>query len=419
MKISLLTLGCKVNQSESSQIAAELVAHGCSLVNLEGNPDLCIINTCSVTSKSDYQSRQLIRRAAKTGSRVIVTGCYAELNEETVKSMDGVIMVVPNNDKECISNILYNNKSSSGLSINQDSRSRYLVKVQDGCNNACSYCVIPKARGRSRSRKINEVISEINSIRDSYNEVVITGIHLGTYGYDLIPKVSLSTLIKTILLKTNTKRIRLSSLEVNEIDDELIELLQEERVCKHLHIPLQSGDNKILAIMNRTYNLSQFNNILTLLCQKLPGSSIGSDIIVGFPGEGQIEFENTRKFIEDASLSYVHIFPFSPRKGTRASEMKPQVNSLVKKERCEILRLIGKRKKSEYMHTQIGKVLDLLIEEIGDEGRACTGTTGNYLKVWAYLENPRPKDVVYVGISGVKDETLIGHPIEPTQAVVK
>ena len=413
MKVSLLTLGCKVNQAESSQMAAELVAHGCDVVDLDGDPDLCIINTCSVTSKSDYQSRQLIRRAAKTGSKVIVTGCYSELNEEAVRSMSEVAMVVANNKKELITNMLYNVTSCKDLKLTQDARSRHFVKVQDGCDNACSYCVIPIARGSSRSREINEVIDQINSIEEFYNEVVITGIHLGSYGYSLIPKVSLAILLRTILLKTNVKRIRLSSLEINEIDDELMELIQEERVCKHLHIPLQSGDNKILGMMCRRYNISQFKDKILSIVRKLPGISIGSDIIAGFPGECEIEFENTKQFIEDAPISYIHVFPFSPRRGTKAYEMTPRVNDYVKKERCEILRLLGRRKKHEYMNRQVGKILDLLIEEIKKDG-TCIGTTGNYLRARACVEKPRLKDVVYVRIAGIIDDTLIGHPIEPS-----
>lgn len=392
-------------------MAAELMAHGCSVVDLDGHPDLCIINTCSVTSKSDYQSRQLIRRAAKTGSKVIVTGCYSELNKEAVRAMEGVDMVVSNGKKEFITNSLYNLTSCNNLNETHNGRSRHFVKVQEGCNNSCSYCIIPKARGSSRSKGMSEVIEEINSVAHLCDEVVLTGIHLGTYGYDIIPSVSLSDLLRFILLKTTVKRIRLSSIEINEINDELIELIQEERVCKHLHIPLQSGDNKILSMMNRNYNILQFKDILSLICQKLPEISIGTDIIVGFPGEGAVEFENTRRFIEDNPISYVHVFPFSPRKGTNAFEMKPHVDNRIKKERCEILRALGKRKKYEFMNKQIGRTLDLLIEESDTDG-ASIGTTGNYLRARAYLDNPRLKNVVCVRISEVVEDSLIGHPIE-------
>ena len=411
MNISLLTLGCKVNQAESSQIAAELLSHGCKVVDLDGRPDLCIINTCSVTSKSDYQSKQLIRRAAKTGSKIIVTGCYSELNGEAVRSMDGVTAVVANNKKESIINKLCNITSCKDIRPGRNYKSRHFIKVQDGCDNACSYCIIPKARGRSRSRKMNEIIEEIGSLEGSYNEVVITGIHLGMYGYDLVPKVKLSVLIRSILLKTKMQRIRLSSLEINEIDEELMELIQEKRICNHLHIPLQSGDNKILGMMNRKYNSLQFKDKLLSIAGRLPGVSIGTDIIAGFPGEGENEFENTRKLLEKAPISYAHVFPFSARKGTMAFEMKPRLNDLTIKKRCEILRTLGKKKKNDYMHNQTGKILDMIVEEIDEEGY-CTGTTANYLRVRARLESSRPRDVAYVRIAGVKDDSLIGYPIE-------
>ena len=411
MNISLLTLGCKVNQAESSQIASKLLAHGWKVVDLDGHPDLCIINTCSVTSKSDYQSRQLIRRAAKTGSRIIVTGCYSELNVEAVRSMDGVAEVVTNNDKESIINSLCDITSCNSISLDRDPRSRHFTKVQDGCNNACSYCVIPMARGRSRSRKINEIIEEIAHIEGFHNEVVITGIHLGTYGYDLIPKVTLPVLIRTILLKTKVKRIRLSSIEINEIDEELTEVLQEKRVCNHLHIPLQSGDDRILRMMNRKYNSLQFKEKLLSIARRLPETSIGTDIIAGFPGEGENEFENTRKLLETTPITYVHVFPFSPRIGTVAFEMSPRVDDLEIKERCKVLRVLAKNKKAEFMHNQIGKTLDMIVEEIDDRG-SCTGTTANYLRVRAFLKSPRLKDVAYVRIADATEDTLIGYPIE-------
>jgi len=411
MKISLLTLGCKVNQAESSQIADQLVTSGCTVVGLDGNPDICIINTCSVTSKSDYQSRQLIRRAAKTGSKVVVTGCYSQIHQEMVRSMDGVTMIVPNDNKIHINKMLTYVSSRNTSVSGHNSMSRRLLKVQDGCDNTCSYCIIPMARGKSRSRKITEVIEEINSIADLYNEVVITGIHLGTYGYDLFPKVSLSVLIKNILRETHIKRIRLSSLEINEIDSQLIELLQEKRLCQHLHIPLQSADDKILGMMNRSYSLTQFQDILSSLYQKIPEISIGTDIIVGFPGEGEIEFKKTKNFLENSGLSYLHIFPFSARPGTKAFDMKSHNSPSIKKDRCNILRSIDERIKAEYMKKQMGRILDLLVETKNENG-LCTGTTGNYLKVRAYLKTTRLKDIEYVRISDVNGDVLTGCPIE-------
>lgn len=410
MRVSLLTLGCKANQAESSLIEAELRSQGYNVVEINENPDFCIINTCSVTLKSDYQSRQLIRRAGRAGSSVIVTGCYSELNKDAVKAMDGVAMVVDNANKTSISNILTGKSSCDTSCINMSTRGRFFLKVQDGCNHSCSYCIIPKARGRSRSETIEEVISRIDAVSTAYTEVVLTGIHLGTYGYDLFPNVVLSDLLRSILLKTRIKRVRLSSLEVCEMDDKLLELMQDERICKHLHIPLQSGDDRILRMMNRAYDSGVFLRGIKRLLQRIPEISIGTDIIAGFPGEGEKEFHNTYNFLESIPFSYLHVFPFSSRKGTRASEMPDSIDSMTKKKRCSILRALGARKRLEYMRSQIGKTLDLLIEEKDAEG-ACLGTTGNYLKVRARLSDARLKEIVPVGIAALSDDVLVGHGI--------
>lgn len=412
MKVSILTLGCKANQAESSFIEANLRSQGCDVVELGENPDFCIINTCSVTSKSDYQSRQLIRRAHRAGSSVIVTGCYSQLNKDAVKGMDGVALVTDNSDKYSIIKSLTGQPSCSTLTSGASLRSRFFLKVQDGCNHSCSYCLIPKARGRSKSTSIEEVIQNIDAISRTYSEVVLTGIHLGTYGYDLTPKVKLSDLVSSILLKTTIKRIRLSSLEINELDEGLIALIEDERVCKHLHIPLQSGDDRVLGMMNRPYNAREYFTGIQRIVERAPDVSLGTDIIVGFPGETEREFENTLDLLERSPFSYVHVFPFSPRKGTKASEMPGAIASSVKRLRCGLARELGSRKKAGYMQRQVGKTLDLLIEERVGDG-AWLGTTGNYLKALAYLEHARAKDVVPVGVAGVDGETLIAYPISP------
>ena len=411
MKVSVLTLGCKANQSESFIIEADLRARGCQIVGLEEKPDLCIINTCSVTSKSDYQSRQLIRRASKAGSRVIVTGCYSELNKGMVKAMEEVEDVVDVDKKLCIPIMLHIVTSCSTLNYDSPSRSRFFLKVQDGCNYACSYCIIPKARGRSRSSDVEDIIGQITAVSHTYREVVLTGIHLGTYGYDLIPNVKLADLLSTSLLKTKIKRLRLSSLEIREIDERLLDLIQDERVCSHLHIPLQSGDDRILGLMNRNYTTREFFNGVERILARVPGIAIGTDIIAGFPGESAQDFKNTLKFLESLPLSYIHVFPYSARPGTEAAQMPTFVDSATRKKRCALLRALGTRKKTEYMKTQIGRTLDLLVEDI-DSDTTVVGTTGNYLKVRASVTDACPKDIVSVRIAGINDDMLIGHPIQ-------
>ena len=410
MKVSVLTLGCKANQAESFLIESHLAASGHTVVDLNQKPELCIINTCSVTAKSDYQSRQLIRRSHRTGARVIVTGCYSELNHETVSSMEGVTRIIRNDEKVHIIEELTGTARVNSASLCLNRRSRFFLKVQDGCNYSCSYCIIPTARGRSRSLAIEEIVRQLEDVSPVFNEVVITGIHLGTYGYDLYPKSSLSVLLKS-LLKTDLKRIRLSSLEITEVHEELLEIIQDEKVCKHLHIPLQSGDDRILGLMKRPYDSKRFKNGLEEIYKRIPDIAIGTDIIAGFPGEGEQEFANSERLVRSHPFAYLHAFPFSPRQGAVAATLQRQVPSEVKKARTNRLIELGREKKRLFMEKQNGRTLDLLVEERGEDG-AITGTTGNYLKVKVQLPDALLKQIVNVRIVGHADEVLIGVPIE-------
>lgn len=411
MKVSIQTLGCKANQAESSVLEANLVKHGWSVVEMEDRPDFCIINTCSVTSKSDYQSRQLIRRANRAGARIIVTGCYSEMNRSDVSSMEGVTNVVENTNKVNIISQLIGAPSDSALNISGGSRSRLFLKIQDGCNNSCSYCIIRVARGRSKSLDGEEVLNQVKLSSETYNEVVLTGIHLGTYGYDLQPKVKLSDLLSDILLKTSMKRIRLSSLEILEIDDQLLDLMKDPRICSHLHIPLQSGDDHILKRLNRRYSSRDFIRGIEKILLYSPAVAIGTDVIVGFPGEGNREFNNSLGILKDLPVSFIHVFPFSPRKGTSAWDMGPKVPEDIKRERSFLLRNVGERKKLEYMRKQIGRDLAIVVEETkGDKSVA--GLSGNYLKVRTVHPQARPRDIVTVRIADIEHDHLSGSAIE-------
>lgn len=408
MKVSILTLGCKANQSESIDMESRLRSAGYSIVDLSEKPEICIINTCTVTAKSDYQSRQLIRRAARTGSRVIVTGCYSELNKDEVRGMSNVIKVFPNDKKSLIIKELVNNISINTLDYSSG-RSRYFLKIQDGCNFSCSYCIIPKARGRSRSLSPDEVIQKINEVSSFYKEIALTGIHLGTYGYDLKPKLKLSRLIERIIKETKIHRIRLSSLEIKEIDDHLLDLLSDSRVCSHLHIPLQSGDDSILKKMRRNYSVNDFFKGISKIFDMYPDISIGTDVIVGFPGEGEEEFNNTRRVIESLPFSYLHVFPYSFRAGTEAVIMEPHILEHIKKQRASIIREIGNQKKLNYMKNHIGSILEVLIERrIGEE---YVGLSGNYLRIRTALKDISLRDIVSIRVSNIVDRELFGHPV--------
>jgi threonylcarbamoyladenosine tRNA methylthiotransferase MtaB len=412
MKISILTLGCKVNQAESSILEGSLIKLGHSIANLSEQPDYCVINSCTVTAKSDYQSRQLIRRAVRTGAKVIVTGCYSQIKPDEIKKIEGVNDVVPNSNKYNIINIITNNNESYNLAYSR--RSRPYIKVQDGCNYGCTYCIVPKARGKSRSTEISKIIEQISSFESQgYSEIVLTGIHLGSYGYDLKPQLKLSNLLKTILKKTTIHRIRLSSIEVNEIDNEIIELLKEKRICNHMHVPLQSGDNTILNRMKRRYISQDFVHIINKITKTVPDIALGTDVIVGFPGEGEKEFKNTMDLLGSLPITYMHIFPFSQRPGTLALQMPMQNTFPVKSERVAVLNTLHINKKTSYMNSQAGKILDIIIEEKGIDNNSI-GTSGNYLKVKVHSHDYPRRTHVYVRVTGVNGNTLEGIPIYKT-----
>jgi threonylcarbamoyladenosine tRNA methylthiotransferase MtaB len=406
MKVSVLTLGCRVNQSESSVIEGTLKENGVTIVDLKEKPDICVVNTCTVTAKSDYNSRQLIRKAANAGAKVIVTGCYSHLRNDEVRSMPGVVELVDNTRKYDIVNIITGKEND--LVFSYFSRSRPHLKVQDGCNFRCSYCSVPLARGKSRSVPLAEILKRVKTIETAgYNEVVLTGVHLGSYGKDLGDKSSLKLLLKFILKSTCIKRIRLSSLEINEVDDELIELLQDIRLCSHIHLPLQSGSDKILKLMKRQYTLSEFSAKVYMILSKVDNISIGSDIIVGFPGEGDEEFVSTYNFINSFPFSYLHIFPFSARPATEAGKMMNRVQNKIIKNRLDILIELSREKKRSYLQKQLHSVLDVVIEEINKDGYAL-GTSGNYIKVSMPFDNAIKGSIVFVKTLSASENLLEG-----------
>jgi len=404
---------------------------GHQIVEMPEKPDICVINTCTVTAKSDYQSRQMIRKALNNNAKVIVTGCYAELNKDFLKNTYNDITVVENRDKSNIINQIIQNISRNAEKLIDNtivpllhhssalSRHRPIVKVQDGCNYSCSYCAIRIARGRSKSVPVEDVINQIKHYESmGYNEVVLTGIHLGTYGLDLKSEKSLSILLKNILINTKIPRIRLSSLEIREINEELLELIAEDRICKHLHIPLQSGDDNILKLMNRMYSSGDFILGVEKILKRLPDTSIGTDVIVGFPGEGESEFKNTEQLIISIPFSYLHVFPYSKRPKTKAIELPGEVSEPLKKERAAALRRIGMGKKADYIKKSIGKTLNAVIENRGEEG--LLGTTGNYIKILIEDEkNLTEGMLVDVHVSGYKNNLAFGMPVKNMQVADK
>jgi threonylcarbamoyladenosine tRNA methylthiotransferase MtaB len=406
MKVTVLTLGCRVNQSESSILEGTLKENGATIVNLSEKPEYCIVNTCTVTARSDYTSRQLLRRASRTGAKIIVTGCYSQLKPEVVKAIPGVTAVVDIKRKHEIIGLITGIQHD--LVFGNHSRSRPYLKIQDGCNFRCSYCSVPLARGTSRSLPPEEVIRRAQIIESrGYHEIVLTGIHLGTYGHDLNEKIDLSVLLGKLLLATRGLRIRLSSLEVNEIDAALTELLQEGRVCKHLHLPLQSGSGRILRFMRRSYTPVNFRKKVLDISSRIENISIGTDVIAGFPGEGDAEFRESFDLLEGLPLTYLHIFPFSPRQGTEAALLGDRPSNGTQNERVKRLKQLHETLKKRYMFRQLGRKLDVILEEEID-GKA-VGTSGNYLKVRcaAGFSKGSIVDVRAEGVSGGMVEAVV------------
>ena len=381
MKIAVATLGCKVNQYETAAILQAL--DGVSVVPFEAAADCYLINTCTVTGRTDYQSRQLIRRALRSnpGAAVIVTGCYAQRAPEEVARIPGVTIVAGNEEKAEIGRILQNmikdkaqvlvgniqgrHQISNLAATSFAGHTRAFLKIQDGCNAGCSYCIVPLTRGLSRSLPMPEAMRQIELLAErGYREIVLTGIHLGDYGRDLLPRLTLADLVGNILAAGKIERLRLSSIEPGEITDEILEMFRCSPVlCRHLHIPLQSGDDRILKAMKRNYDTAFFERLIRKIVDAIPDVAIGLDLMAGFPGEDERAFQNTVRFVENLPAAYFHVFPYSRRPGTKAWTMAGQVQEDDKKKRAEILRRIGRKKRETFMKRLIGKQLSILIED--------------------------------------------------------
>jgi threonylcarbamoyladenosine tRNA methylthiotransferase MtaB len=433
MRITIATLGCKVNQSESAAIEGILREYGHEIVNYTDNPDVCIVNTCTVTAKSDYQSRQLIRRAVKTGARVIATGCYAQLRPDELLKIEGLDLILGNSQKNKLHEYLYrlppkncklkNDPCRPSVLIDSpetplmlgpyfSNRARAFLKIQDGCNFSCSYCTVPLARGRSRSLGPQDVLKAVDRFSsEGFKEIVLTGIHIGCYGLELQPKSSLLEIVKKIVKAYPLIRLRLSSIEPREFKREFLSLIKEGSVCPHLHIPLQSGSDRILKAMNRGYTTSFFKELINDIVLTCPEISIGTDVIVGFPGETDEDFENTVKLLKQLPLSYIHVFPYSKRPNTKASLLKNQVSEVIKRKRVKVMLDLAKMKKNAYITRYLGHNLDVIVE-----GKAVTNgfysvISDNYLRLLVRADNLFPGQRLLVRAVTHTDIGLIAQPL--------
>ena len=397
MKVGIYTLGCKVNTYESEYIINELKKAKFEICPFDSVNDVYIINTCTVTNNSDSKSRKMIRHARKLNKDacIVALGCFVEYNKDTIKDiMPEIDIIIGNNDKsivvDLIKDYMINHKKIEDLHEDFDdnfedmyidkfnTRTRAFVKVQDGCENFCSYCIIPKVRGKCRSKKLDVAVKEVETlVKNGYKEIILTGIHTGNYGVDL--GINFATLLRELVKIKDLKRLRISSIEATELTDEVLDIIKDNPVIvDHFHIPIQSGSDAVLKLMNRKYNIKEFKEIINKLRSINPLVSITTDIIAGHPGENEEEFNNVLENVKDINFSKLHVFPYSVRKGT-PSERLAQVPDYLKSEHAEKLLKLSYNLEVNYMKKFLGKKLEVLFETSKDG--YSYGHTTNYLSV--------------------------------------
>lgn len=430
------TLGCKVNRFESDAVAMALTAHGWNETDSPKDADVCVINTCTVTGKASVESRHHIRQAIRKNpaAKMVVTGCYAQTEAEEIEKIDGVDAVISHTEKHKLPELILalyekgeahfsedRNKSCRETlfqSIDVDAlgtRTRPLLKVQDGCNAFCSYCIVPHTRGRSRSMPLADVLTRLESLGSrGFQEVVLTGIHIGCYGLDLTPATSFYALLKAMEASRSVKRIRLSSMEPMEIGDEIIDLITASPFfCDHLHIPLQSGDDTILSRMKRPYTTEHFHKLASRVHRLSPNTAIGADVIIGFPGETEAQFENTCRFLESLPLAYLHVFPFSPREKTPAASFDGRIDGDTMKHRTTRVRAIGNAAKKRFMEAAVGTRAEVLVEKVRDRQTGLLkGLTSNYIPVQFSGEDRLMNQLVPVYLERLEADHIIGREEE-------
>ena len=435
-KIKFETLGCRLNQYETQAMREQFLKAGFEETQDSKQADVFVLNTCTVTSESDRQSRYLIRRFHRDNpdGKIVVTGCYVERNEEEIKSIPGVSLTILNRQKSEIVNLLESCTSFSLAPIELPSKRRYpplfisqfegrrraYLKVQDGCNHACSFCKVALVRGPARSRPIEEIIEEAKRLQDQgFREVVLTGIQLGSYGFDFKKRQMLANLLEHLSLLPDLKRIRLSSIEPTDVTEELIEaMVSMEKVCAHLHIPLQSGDDQVLERMNRRYRRSFYKSLIERIYSRLDDFVLTTDVMVGFPGETDFQFNQTVELLKETKPYKLHIFPFSKREGTRAARFQESISESEILRRKHILLGLEEKLRRNVQERFLGRTLDLVTEESQTKDGWASGRSANYLKVHVLVVEKKPAgSILKVRVERIEDRELIGSLSEEKERI--
>jgi threonylcarbamoyladenosine tRNA methylthiotransferase MtaB len=427
MNVYLDMVGCRLNQAEIETYARQLRAAGHNLVPSAAKADLVVVNTCSVTGAAASDSRQKIRQANRTGAAVVVTGCWSSLEPEGAAALPGVQQVIPNVNKDVLVETILKSQEAGSEVIGRvpiagnRKRMRAFIKVQDGCDNYCTYCVTRLARGSSRSIAVEQVIADVNSaIAGGAQEAVLTGVQIGSWGRDHSPTLRLADLLGTILARTAIPRLRISSIEPWEVDDNLISLWRNPRLCRHFHLPMQSGSPAILKRMARRTTVMEFQLLVEKLRQAIPGVSITTDVIVGFPGEDVAAFEETRALVDALAFSGGHVFVFSARPGTPAAGYAEQVPFQIRRQRSRVLRELFTRQVESFQASFKGQALDVLWQRSTHKpgGWLTSGLSDNYIKVTATTPDDRANKIDRVIVHGAGQGGLTAKVLEHEEEII-
>jgi threonylcarbamoyladenosine tRNA methylthiotransferase MtaB len=412
--IALQTLGCKLNQAETESLARQFLEAGYQVVAPDQAADIYLLNTCTVTHIADRKCRNLLRLAHRRNHKalVVATGCYVERAAAEVGSIEGVGLVVGNRDKERLAEIVqaktngHEGYRSQDISGSSPFRTRALVKIQEGCSQPCSFCVVPRVRGRERSRSQDDVIAEVKArAAEGYKEVVLTGTRIGSYEHE----GGLQELVKRILGESEVQRLRLSSLEPRDLTTEFMSLWKDSRLCPHIHLPLQSGSDAVLQGMGRAYSTADYERAAAMAREAIPDLSLTTDLMVGFPGESEEEFNESYRFCERMGFAAMHVFPYSARPGTKAARMAGKVGDGEKKWRCQLMLDLAHRSTCSFRERFAGRSVNVLWE--GNKDGIWFGLTENYLRVFLPSQEYLGNRVLATKVVGQRDGILVGELI--------
>ncbi len=423
--VALHTLGCRLNQAETAIIANTLKQKGYRIVEFGEEADLTIINTCTVTEQADSKCRQAVRQSLRKNpdSFVAVIGCYAQMAVDQISQIDGVDLIMGNEHKLKLADyldetleknhhplVVHSSKISRQPFVIEsiglyDTHTRANLKIQDGCNFVCSFCIIATARGPARSREFNDILEEARQLVDhGFKEIVLTGVNIGTYQFG---EHNFLNILEELEKIPGLERIRISSIEPTTVNFELIDFMaQSEKICHHLHIPLQSADDQILESMRRKHTFAEFEKIVDYAVKKMPDIGIGTDIMVGYPGESDEQFKTTKRRVADLPIAYFHVFTYSDRKGTTSYKLKPKIDPQVKKMRARIMIEMGKRKKTTFYRRFLGQTVPVLFEQTYDG--FWEGFTDNYMRVKVKSQEDLKNRILNVHLMEIEDEKITG-----------